>query len=123
MEQTKEFEKTMDDFGKELEKIGNSIYEVQDKIENMCIGDALSASEKQLLTDEKLSKKERKKKVIELFRQRFPKLVKTLDEFDDLIEGFSYIIEQKADKLQDINDRIEEAKEQIEDAKRDLDDL
>lgn len=123
MEQTKEFGKTLEDFGKALSEIQDSIYEAQNKIEDADLGEFLSTAEKQLLTDEKLPKKERKKKVIEMFRQKYPKQMKTLDEFDDLIEGFNFVLHEKLERLDELSNDIEEAKDTIERARDELDGL
>jgi len=78
-------------------------------------------------SDKKLFKKqkeEKKQKVIELMKNKFPNFVKSFTELDIILDGIEYLIVDKKERLESIQeqlDEIESLQEEIEDKKQDID--
>jgi len=117
-------------------KLLDALHKMQDTVNNYwetidvlsyCdrpFSEALDEIQKSQPKGVKLKKKERKALLMKTLNEKMPEFVKTLDEFDLMMEAVELRIEESKDKLQDKLDGLDELEDlqnEIEERKRELD--
>ena len=98
----------------EIEKFNDAFYNFPD------IDGYYSDIVRDMQTEAKLTKKERKKKALEVLKEQCPKFIALLDKMDLLADGMEIRIAETMEKFEDMKyklDEIEEIKQEVEDMK------
>ncbi len=69
-------------------------------------------------TEEKLTKKQRKEKVLKIMNEKFPNIIKIFEGVDILAEGIEYKVDETMKRLGDVEDSINEIEEMQEEIER-----
>ncbi len=121
-----------------LKKVNEKLQQIQDTIDGFYEKMDLISADYQYdelieslsdfeYTDKKLSKKqkeEKKQKVLELMKKKFPEFVKSFTELNIVLDGIDFLIQERRDKLESITENLEEIedmKDEIERRKEELD--
>jgi chromosome segregation ATPase len=119
-----------DKLNETLGKIQKEIEQHTDRMEKICVD--LVASYRDTLddiricppiTNEKKSKKEKEKIMLESLHRNYPELGSLLDDYDEYLGAIEFKVEDFQDRLETIQERLEEIKEMqenIEEEKRTL---
>lgn len=110
MEVSKEFNKDLEEIKKSLKKLTDFFGKVNDLTEEIWIDDGLEDISKEI-TQEKLTKKQRREKALNFLKERFPQINKEFDELDSFIQGIGL-------RITDLNSSLEEKLDDLEDAER-----
>ena len=109
-----------------IDKLNQNIDEIIERIEG--VGQQLDLGYSELIeeigTGKKLKKKERKKKALEIIKEKCPNFIKFLDEVDLMAEGIEARVDLTIQKLQETQEKIDEIQElqdELEDKKSQLD--
>lgn len=119
----KKIKATFDEFDKIISDMSAKFDETQCDLDNF-FSELVDELKTKNPEGKSLTKKQRKEMALKMLKEKFPNIVKIFDEFDLLVDGIKYQLEDKLDKLSDLQDKMEEIEElqdEVESKKQELD--
>ena len=122
MEVSEEFDKSLEEIKKSLKRLSDFFGKVNDLTEEIWLNLDVDDISKEI-TQEKLTKKQRREKALNFLKERFPQINKEFDELDCFIHGIGLRITALNDGLEDKLSDLEDAErliEEVEDKRNSL---